>query len=482
MNRAARHLTLKTSMACLSLSLALFCGAGSAEQDSPLGSLQSGIVTSPEEQAMGREFIAAARKQLVFIDDPLLTEYVSALGQRLSRGLVGDTDSLRFFLIDSPMVNAFAGPGSRMAVFTGLVTATQTEAELASVVAHELGHVAQRHLPRMMERSRQRKLPTTAAMLAGILLGGQVGAAAMAATSGAAVADQLNYNREYEREADVLGLRILTDAGYPASATIQFLKRLDQETRLQSSGAPEYLRTHPLTQNRIALVESRIRQYPDFAEPPSLDFYHARVRIQALYGAGGADSVLANFTHHLDSTVTIDARAARYGQVLTLIRFGNYDEAIKRASDLHRDFPGDVSYRLAWADALLQSGQVEDAVSHLETLALETPESTVVAYYFADALMKAGRFEVSRKVLRRAIRAAPSNAFLYRLMARVEGEAGNLPQSFQALAEYYFLQDEVSRAIGALQHASTLVSDNAYLEASITSKISELEALQPSKP
>ena len=251
---------------------------------------------------------------------------------------------------------------------------------------------------------------------------------------------------------------------------------------MQSSGAPEYLRTHPLTQNRIALVESRIRQYPDFAEPPSLDFYHARVRIQALYGAGGADSVLANFTHHLDSTVTIDARAARYGQVLTLIRFGNYDEAIKLASDLHRDFPEDVSYRLALAAALLQSGQVEDAVSHLETLALETPESTVVAYYFADALMKAGRFEVSRKVLRRAIRAAPSNAFLYRLMARVEGEAGNLPQSFQALAEYYFLQDEVSRAIGALQHASTLVSDNAYLEASITSKISELEALQPSKP
>ena len=104
-------------MACLSLFLALFCGAGSAEQDSPLGSLESGIVTSTEEQAMGREFIAAARKQLVFIDDPLLTEYVTALGQRLSRGLVGDTDSLRFFLIDSPRVNAFAGPGSRLAVF-----------------------------------------------------------------------------------------------------------------------------------------------------------------------------------------------------------------------------------------------------------------------------------------------------------------------------------------------------------------------------
>ncbi|MED5533745.1 MAG: M48 family metalloprotease, partial [Pseudomonadota bacterium] len=165
---------------------------------------QASIVIPPGEEAMGREFIAAARQQLAFVEDPLLVRYVENLGQRLAAGLGGDTDRLRFFLIESKLVNAFAGPGGRLAVFTGLVTTTRSEAELASVMAHEIAHVAQRHLPRMMERAARRKIPTTAGILAAILLGGQAGAAAMAATTGAAMSDQLRYSREFEREADVL--------------------------------------------------------------------------------------------------------------------------------------------------------------------------------------------------------------------------------------------------------------------------------------
>ena len=231
---------------------------GETKLGSSLGDTRAGIVTTAEEQAMGRAFVAAARGQMRFIDDPLLVNYIETLGQRLAAGLNGDTDHLRFFLISNKLINAFAAPGGRLAVFTGLVLTTRTEAELASVMAHELAHVAQRHLPRMMERARQRQLPATAGVLAAILLGGQAGAAAMAATSGAALSDQLRYNREYEREADALGLMILTGAGYPASAMIDFLGRLDQENRLQAAGAPEYLRTHPLTQNRLALVEGRL--------------------------------------------------------------------------------------------------------------------------------------------------------------------------------------------------------------------------------
>jgi len=473
--RSVRILTLG-----IALALAIV-GTLRAEDAISLGDLRARVVTSPEEQAMGRDFIAAARKQLVFIEDPLLVDYLDKLGARLARSLEGDVDSLRFFLIDSPLINAFAGPGSRLAVFTGLISATKTEAELASVIAHELGHIAQRHLPRMMDRARQRKLPTTAGILAAILLGGQAGAAAMAATSGAAMADQLSYSREFEREADVLGLSILSAADYPTEAMIRFLKRLDQETRLQSAGGPEYLRTHPLTENRIAMVEARIHGYPSLDEQPSLDFYHARARVRALFGAGTAESVSADLLHEQASDDAMMGRAARYGLVLALNRFGNYDDAIQYATDLLDEYPEELAYQLALAETYLQSGRAAKAVDVLHDLAQKDPDALAVAYYHADALMKSRRLDEARQVLRSAIRNAPGSASLHRLLARVEGEAGNLALSFQALSEYHVLSDQLDDAIADLKNALTHAGASAYLEASLSARLTELETLRGQK-
>ncbi|MBP81144.1 MAG: hypothetical protein CL395_04145 [Acidiferrobacteraceae bacterium] len=448
---------------------------GETKLGSSLGDTRAGIVTTAEEQAMGRAFVAAARGQMRFIDDPLLVNYIETLGQRLAAGLNGDTDHLRFFLISNKLINAFAAPGGRLAVFTGLVLTTRTEAELASVMAHELAHVAQRHLPRMMERARQRQLPATAGVLAAILLGGQAGAAAMAATSGAALSDQLRYNREYEREADALGLMILTGAGYPASAMIDFLGRLDQENRLQAAGAPEYLRTHPLTQNRLALVEGRLRQYPEFLFEPSLDYHHARARMSAVFG-DDADKVAGAFTHDMRSDNPVVARAARYGQLLAQVQLGDHTTAAANAQELARDYPDYPPYVIALSQALLAGGLAEDAVSVFQGLPDHARTSPVVAYYLADALMKAGHLADARGQLRTALRGAPEMAELYRLLARVEGESGHLAQSFQALAEYHYWRDEVDQALLQLQTAAGHSGASAYLEASIGARIKEIEA------
>ncbi|HCL93752.1 MAG TPA: hypothetical protein DIC24_03915, partial [Gammaproteobacteria bacterium] len=339
-----------------------------ADSGHQLAPAQASIVIPPAEEAMGREFIAAARQQLAFVEDPLLVRYVENLGHRLAAGLAGDTDRLRFFLIESKLVNAFAGPGGRLAVFTALVTTTRSEAELASVMAHEIAHVAQRHLPRMMERAARRKIPTTAGILAAILLGGQAGAAAMAATTGAAMSDQLRFSREFEREADALSLTILTDADYPADAMMDFLKRLDQESRLQSTEAPEYLRTHPLTQNRLGLVESRLRQYEDADNSPSLDYFHAHARVRALFESPQGGGSVASFLHGVESADALGARAARYGLVLALVRQGENTRAVKTAIALRADYPEYPLYGIALAEALLADGKALEAVEVLESV------------------------------------------------------------------------------------------------------------------
>jgi len=448
-----------------------------AQSGESLGPLQAAIVIPPEEEAMGREFIAAARQQLAFIEDPLLVRYVETLGHRLAAGLEGDTSRLRFFLIKSRLVNAFAGPGGRLAIFTGLITTTRTEAELASVMAHELGHVAQRHLPRMMDRASRRQIPATAGILAAILLGGQAGAAAMAATSGAAVADQLRYNREFEREADVLGLTILTDGGYPAAAMIDFLNRLDQENRLQSTEVPEYLRTHPLTQNRLALVESRLRQYGDVADNPSLDYHHAHARVRAMFGGPGGGGAITEFIHETESEDPLRARAARYGLALALIKQGDHERAVENATALRTVYPEYPLYAIALAEALLADGQADEAVAVLQSTEDKGEIPVTVAYYLGDALMKSGQLDEARRRLRSALRRSPSEPALYKLLARVEGERDQWAQSFQALAEYHFLRDELDQALGHLQTAATHGADSAYLTASLDARIKEIERI-----
>ena len=437
--------------------------------------LQTGIVIPPEEEAMGREFIAAARQQMNFVEDPLLVGYVETLGNRLAASLEGDTERLRFFLIENRLINAFAGPGGRLAIFTGLITTTRSEAELASVMAHELGHVAQRHLPRMMERASRRQIPTTAGILAAILLGGQAGAAAMAATTGASMSDQLRYSREFEREADVLSLSILTDAGYPAGAMMDFLKRLDQENRLQSSEVPEYLRTHPLTQNRLALVESRLRKYGDVADNPSLDYHHAHARVRAMFEGPGGEGSIAGFLHEAESADALIARAARYGLVLALIQQGDHVGAIEAAAGLRADYPEYPLYDIALAEALLADGKAGRAIEVLESTGDGGDSSVPIAYYLADALMKSGRLDDARLRLRSALRRSPSDSALYKLLARVEGERDQWAQSFQAMAEYSFLRDELGQALSHLQTAMTHAADSAYLKASINARIKEIE-------
>ena len=467
--------TVLTAIACFMTALL------SADSGHLLAPTQASIVIPSEEEAMGREFIAAARQQLAFVEDPLLVRYVENLGQRLAAGLGGDTDRLRFFLIESKLVNAFAGPGGRLAVFTGLVTTTRSEAELASVMAHEIAHVAQRHLPRMMERAGRRKIPTTAGILAAILLGGQAGAAAMAATTGAAMSDQLRYSREFEREADVLGLSILTDADYPAGAMMDFLKRLDQESRLQSSGAPEYLRTHPLTQNRLGLVESRLRQYGETANPPSLDYFHAHARVRALFESPQRGGSVAGFLHEVESADVPGARAARYGLVLALIRQGDHARAVETAMVLHADYPGYPLYGIALSEALLAEGSALEAVDVLQSIQDQDGFSVIAAYYLADALMKSGQLRAARLSLRRALREAPENSAVYKLLARIEGERNQWAQSFQALAEYHYLRDELDQALVHLRTAATHVGESAYLKASIDARIKEIEKYRGKK-
>ncbi len=439
----------------------------------PLDDSMSEVSISVAEQATGREFIRSARSRFRFVDDPLVLDVLRQIGARLSSTLAGDTEILTFHLIENSQLNAFAGPGGHIGVFTGLITATESEAELASVIAHELAHVTQRHLPRMIERAQQRQIPATAGMIAAILLGGQAGAATMAVTNAAAISDQLSYTRAFEREADALGLKILNAAGYDPEAMARFLQRLAQSSRFQDAEIPEYFRTHPLSSNRIAEMEGRTVNYPSVVDEASPNFLHAQARITAIYG-DDAERAIEQFRHRIASDTGAASRAARYGLALAALKTGEFEVAIEQAHRLWESDPDDPFYVVGLAESYQGRGDISTA---LGVLAADYPvdaDDPVLSSYYADALIKAGKPAKAKPVIRAGLRAAPHSIVLFRLLARAEGELGRLAESFQALAETHYLSGDLGLALEKLELAVKHTGNSAYLKASIAARQAEI--------
>ena len=195
----------------------------------------------------------------------------------------------------------------------------------------------------MIERARKRQIPATAGLIAGILLGGQAGGATMAATNAAALSDQLRYTRTFEREADAVGLRILSTAGYDPKAMGQFIQRMVQDTRFQVNQTPEYFRTHPLSLNRIAEIESRVVGHSQEATLQTQEYLLLRARALARYGID-TEHLMANFHIQAAAEIPESASAGRYGLVLTGLRTGDYNQSVELALSLRTQSPENIFY------------------------------------------------------------------------------------------------------------------------------------------
>ena len=183
-----------------------------------LGDSSSAIVSPEKEHQLGRAWLSILRGQVRQLEDPLLKDYVERSVYRLAESSQLNDRRLEFIILASPQLNAFAAPGGIIGVNGGLLLHAQTEAEYASVMAHELAHLSQRHFARGLEAQKRMQVPIMAAMLAGIVAaaagGGDLGIAAIASTQAAAIQEQRRFSRQNEQEADRIGLVNLQKAGF----------------------------------------------------------------------------------------------------------------------------------------------------------------------------------------------------------------------------------------------------------------------------
>ncbi len=446
-----------------------------------LGDESAAAISPAQERRLGEDFMRQARRSLAFVDDPELNSYIQSLGQRLVAYADTPNKDFHFFIINDPTINAFAVPGGFVVVHTGLILSTQSESELASVLAHEITHVAQRHIPRMIADSERTALPALAAILASILLAGsghgQGAEAGIAATTALMTQRSISFTRTFEEEADRLGMGTLARAGFDPQGMPTFFERMQALNRVNETNLtdlPEFLRTHPVTTSRIADARNRAERLPARAARDSQDYLHVHAKLRAT-ASGNSVEVVRGFRVNLDQGKYRDVYAERYGYALALLRNRDFAGARAETQKLVAHQPNRVYYRILQAEIEMTAQRTDPALAIYAQAYKTTPTHPGLLRYYAEALLKVRQTPRAYELLKIAVRQTTDDPILYRLLAQAAGDSGHPFDAHKAMAEHYYLNGDPKAALEQLRLALRYAGDNFYQASSIEARISAIK-------
>lgn len=408
-----------------------------------LGEASGGVLTPAEERELGRSLLREVRRTLPVVKDPEITFYIDALGRQLLANTPDADGPFYFIPIDDRQVNAFAMPGGLIGIHSGLMLETRDEAELAAVIAHEIAHVTQRHLARMFARGRELNFRTGLAILAGVLASAvdpQLGSAVIAGGVAGGIQSQINFTRSNEAEADNTGMRILADAGFDPHAMADFFERMQELTRGIGDQIPEYLRTHPVTLDRITDARARADRLPEGARERGPEFRWMQARMRALQDPRRTLEIFRGqvepAAHHL------------YGAAVAHLERGEAGAAHDLLERIDTGAAPGLTYELAQVAVHRERDEHPAALGILEDLDAVYPGHPVVRELLARVHRDLGNRDRAVRIVADLIRheTAPKPELL-RLKADIADAAGQRAISREAMAEYFFHRGQYQEAV-----------------------------------
>jgi len=480
---------IRKTLICTALFLTLAGHAAALEQEQELqlpelGDSTSSLISGEQEHELGRAWLKAFRSQVRTIDDPLMQSYLEDLIYRLASHSQLKDRRLEVVIVDNATMNAFAVPGGVVGVHNGLFLFADTEAQISSVLGHELAHLSQRHFARSVEQQQRASLPTLAGILGSLVLaataGGDAGIAAMTATQAAALQNRLNYSRQNEQEADRIGMETIVEAGYDPNAVAAMFDNMLAATRYAGRRPPEFLLTHPLTESRISDARNRARDYPRAMYVDNIDYQLMRVRAELQLAPNASESI-KRLRAELDknnSKKRNNAVAAHYGLALAYLKNSEPDKARAELSPLIAREPQRLAYILAAAEIDVVSGNTDAALSRLEKALRISPGNHPLTMAYANALLQSGQPHRAEEVLQQHVKRRPNDPVIWYQLAEIHGLAGDIVGVHQARAEYFVLVGALDQATRQLSYALPLVRDNQLATARIEERIREIEKMK----
>ncbi len=450
-----------------------------------LGEMSQMDLSPAMEQRIGETAMRDIRwNDPSYLDDPEVSAYVGKLGTRLAVALPeGRAHAFRFFVMRDSSLNAFAMPGGFIGVHSGTILASRSESELAGVLAHEVSHVTQHHIARMVGKQKESSLITLASVLVAVLAArsnGQVSQAAMAGGMAASAQTQLNYSRDFEREADRLGLQRLDAAGFDVRGMSGFFERLQRESRLYQNNAPAYLLSHPLTTERIADMEGRIQQLRPHATANSLDYQLVQAKLRVLENTPA--EALAFFQSELSNKkYTTTEVAAHYGLARALLADNRPSAAgvelnTLRQAKIQTPMLETLAAEIKWAE------RDWNAALNLYRKGLERyPHDAGLVMGYAEALLAQRDARTAAQLMEQELLHRPGDVELFALQARAYGALGLRLRQHRAQAELYLQQGRVRDAIEQLELAQQAGDGDFYELSSVDARLRELKKRDDAK-
>ena len=475
------HIVMKNLLYIVFYAWSMLCHA---EGLPDLGDASQEAMTPQQERKIGEQSMFEIRSDKDYLDDAEVNDYLNQLGYQLVSNSNEPGQAFEFFALNDNSINAFALPGGFIGVNTGLMLMAQSESELASVLGHEIAHVTQHHLARMVAGQKIDSVAAIAALAVAILAARsnpQTSQAAIVGMQASSIQRQLNFTRIHEQEADRIGLTTLQKAGFDPHAMPIFFERLQKSTRLLDNNMPSYLRTHPITSDRIADVANRVQQTSYRLVADSLNFQLVRAKLRAMQK--NSQEAVSFFKSAMGEQKHGNQTAQRYGLVLALLRVGQVARATQEFAPLQTLISQNPMIATLAGQIRRTNKNNTGNTEFYRSATQNFPQHRALAYDYIELLLEANRFEDALKLLNEQILTHPNDLRLHELQARNYAALGKRQEEHHALAYTYILRGNLLTAIEQLELAKAAGTD--FYELSIIEselkQYKEIAAVQAKK-
>ena len=449
--------------------LAFFCSLILFSQDKTIelpliGDRLSGAVSETEEEILGRQFLRDLKRETDILYDPIVQEWTELFIYKIGENSKVSKKTFEILLIRDNNLNAFAAPGGIIGVNAGLFKYADNEAQFASVVAHELAHLSQRHFARQILESSDRSNASLATVLASIVVAVATQApAAVIGAQGLLASQRLRFSRLYETEADREGFITLENSGYDTSEMAEMFKNMQELRRLSGDTPPEFLLTHPVTTRRITESRERARENPQDGTVDSFNFRLIKNRVKYL--------MTDNLSIRAFEKEIGDTDDDKYFRALIEMKKLNFSKSIEILNGLEEKYPDNLIIKTTIAEVYTESGNVRKSKDYTKKLLSVSLGNYPLSYNLANAFIQEEDYVAAEGILEDIKFYRPVDINLLRDLSEVQKLSNNMLGYHLTNSEFLFYSGRYEEALMDLQEARRIARNNFKIREIITERI-----------